>query len=123
MKDADFDLWLQGLSEDQVESLRNLRFLILEHTHGLQESVNKGKWLTNYVFYASQSGMVYAIGPKGKTKTTLHMMPYYGSAELQERHRTALSPFLTGKSCITFRKFSDLPTSNLVNIFVVGTPT
>jgi hypothetical protein len=122
MTDEDFDLWFQAFSEDQIKSLRSLRFLIMEHTNGLQESVNDGKWLTGFVFYSIGSSMIYAIGLKGKLKTTLHMMPFYGSAELQERHGTALSSFLTGKSCIAFRKYSDLPISNLVDIFELGTP-
>lgn len=122
MTDEEFDRWVQAFSEDQIESLRGLRSLILEYTNGLQESVNNGKWLTGYVFYSSASTMIYAIGPKGTLKTTLHMMPFYGSVALQRRHGAALAPFLTGKSCIAFRKFPDLPIRHLVNIFELGTP-
>ena len=121
MTDEDFNLWLQAFSDDQIESLCSLRSLITKHARGLKESANDGKWLAGYIFYSNASRMVYAIGPKGKTKTTLHMMPFYGSTVLQERHREALSPFLTGKSCIAFEKFSDLPISNLADIFEVGT--
>ena len=43
----------------------------------------------------TDSSMVYAIGPIAKSKTTLDMMPFYGSAKLQERRRaTAREPLL-----------------------------
>lgn len=122
MTDNDFDLWLDTFSNDQIDNMRSLRSLIIEHTNELDESVNEGKWLTGYVFYSKESSMVYAIGPKGKLNTTLHMMPFYGSALLQERHGKALAPFLTGKSCIAFRKFSDLPINNLIDILTSETP-
>lgn len=123
MTDEDFERWLQSYSEDQIDSLRRLRSLIIEHTNGLEESLNDGKWLKGYVFYSSGSNMIYAIGCKGNSKTTLHMMPFYGSAVLKERHGAALTPFLTGKSCIAFQKFSDLPISTLIDIFELGTAT
>lgn len=120
--DVEFEHWVAAYSDGQIRSLRSLRTLILKHTVGLGESINSGKWLTNYLFYSANSKMVYAIGPIGKSKTTLHMMPYYGSEVLQQKHGEALSPFLTGKSCIAFLDFSDLPINTLKSIFEVGTP-
>jgi len=72
------------------------------------------------VFYSADGQMIYAIGPKGKTKTTLHMMPYCGSPVLQERHGKALSTFLTGKSCIAFRRYCELPLEALTDIICRG---
>lgn len=123
MTDDEFDTWLKEFSRDQILSLSALRSLILKYTDELIESISEGKWLHGFVFYSIDSKMVYAIGPKGKSKTTLHMMPYYGSLVLQERHQAALSPFLSGKSCLAFQKYSDIPIDSLINILDEGTPT
>ena len=122
MTDEEFDDYLVEFTDDQIDSLRHLRLLIGQNADGLNEHVNTGRWLTGFVFYAALGQMIFAIGPRGKTKTTFHMMPYYGSPALQERHRDALSPFLTGKSCIAFRKYSDLPHDALSDIVRRGTP-
>lgn len=122
MTDDEFEGWLATFSMDQKISLHGLRALITKHTESLCEEINHGKWLTNYVFYTFESTMVYAIGPKGKSKTSLHMMPYYGSAALQEKYRPTLSPYLTGKSCIAFRNFNELPGSSVIGILEAGTP-
>ena len=122
MNDDEFEDFLEGCSEDQSDSLRELRLLIRANAEGLQETVNSGRWLNGSVFYTADGQMIYAIGPKGKTKTTLHMMPYYGSPFLQERHGEALATFLTGKSCIAFRRFSELPLDALTDIIGRGTP-
>jgi len=50
------------------------------------------------------------------------MMPFYGSALLQQRHGEVLAPFLTGKSCIAFRLLDDIPVDALVDIVERGTP-
>jgi len=122
MTDEEFDDFLSGCSDDQVSSLRALRLLIGRNAEGLHETVNSGRWLHGYVFYSAVGQMIYAIGPKGKTRTTLHMMPYYGSAVLQERHGTALAAFLIGKSCIAFRTYSELPLEAVIDIIRRGTP-
>ena len=122
MTDEEFAEHLVGCSDDQVDSLRALRRLISTNTQGLDEGVNDGRWRNGYVFYSADGQMIYAIGPKGKTKTTLHMMPYYGSPSLQELHGDALSSFLTGKSCIAFRKYSELPLGAVTDIICRGTP-
>ena len=122
MTDHEFEVYLSGLTADQRESLRALRSLIGRHASGLEETVNAGRWLNGLVFYSFAGQMVYAIGPKGSTKTTFHMMPFYGSPELQERHGAVLAPFLTGKSCIAFRRLADLPVYALEDILRTGTP-
>ena len=122
MTDDEFEGFLADCSDDQVTSLRGLRSLIEQNAGGLDEGVNTGRWLNGFVFYSAHGQMIYAIGPKGKTKSTLHMMPYYGSPVLQERHGEALSTFLTGKSCIAFRRYSELPLDALTDIVRRGTP-
>lgn len=122
MTDEEFEGYLQGFSDDQVDALRQLRLLITKNCDGLQESINQGRWLNGFIFYSAAGQMVYAMGPKGTTKTTLHMMPFYGSPALQERHREALSDLLTGKSCIAFRSYSELPLDAVTDILRSGTP-
>jgi len=122
MQDEAFQRWCGEFSDVQIASLGNLRSLILENTQELDETINEGKWLNNCVFYSYKSKMVYGIGPKGKTKVTFHMLPYYMSSQLQEKHGPTLAPFLTGKSCIAFEDFTKLPITNLVDILKTGIP-
>ena len=122
MTDEEFEEYLVACSDDQADALLHLRSLIGQNSEGLDECVNTGRWLNGFVFYSALGQMVYAIGPKGKTKTSFHMMPFYGSPVLQERHGAALSTFLTGKSCIAFRRYSEVPLDALTDIVRRGTP-
>lgn len=122
MTDDEFELYLQPLHSDQVEAICGLRDAISKHAPGLEERINDGTWLPGLIFYLASASMIYAIGTRGRTKTTLHMMPYYGSLELQTRHRDARGPFLAGKSCIAFRLLSDVPMDALIDILERGTP-
>ena len=121
MLESEFDAWLATASFDQTTSIRQLRRLILENSRGLQESINRGKWLAGYIFYSHNSKMIYAIGAKKGKKVSFHMMPYYGSPTLQAKYGKALEKFQSGKSCIEFVNFSDLPESALVAIIRSGT--
>jgi hypothetical protein len=60
--------------------------------------------------------MIFALGPKTKGRSVFHMMPLYGSVDLQARHTATLKPWLTGKSCITFRRVGDVPFEALEDI-------
>ena len=103
MTDEEFEGYLQGFSDDQVDALRQLRLLITKIATDCGESINRGRWLNGFIFSAAGQ-MVYAMGPRGNGQNdAAHMMPFYGSPVLQERHREALSDLLTGKSCIAFR--------------------
>ena len=120
MNEGEFSNWLIGCSPEQELSLRALRTLVKENTEELSEEVNLGKWLAGYIFYSKGSRMLFAMAPQGKAKVTFHMMPYYGSPQLQLRYQGELKLFLTGKSCIAFKNFSDLPRSALVAIVREG---
>jgi hypothetical protein len=118
----DFDRYVADLSADQASALTELRAVMAGHAPFLDEAVNQGRWLNGLIFYSVVDTMVFAMGPRGKSKTVFHMMPYYGSPVLQERHRDELTPFLTGKSCITFRRYQDLPAGVVTDIVASGAP-
>ena len=120
MNEGEFSSWLAGCSPEQELSLRALRALVKENSEELSEDVNSGKWLAGYIFYSKGSRMLFAMSPQGKARVTFHMMPYYGSPQLQLRYQGDLKPFLTGKSCIAFKNFSELPRSALVAIVREG---
>jgi hypothetical protein len=121
MTDAELDAYLADLSPAQCEAIRGVRALIAQHDPGLRERVIDGKWLTGLIGYCAADGEpIYALGPRGKDKITLHLMPYYASRDLQERHGAALERFLTGKSCLEFRKLDDLPLDAIVEILEAG---
>jgi hypothetical protein len=122
MSGPEFDRHVADLSPDQASALREIRAVMAAHAPFLDESVNEGRWLNGLVFYSVVGTMVFAMGPRGKSKTVFHMMPYYGSPVLQERHAGDLSPFLTGKSCIAFRRYEDLPDGVLADIVASGAP-
>lgn len=122
MDDAEFGRYVQELDPDQQDAIGRLRGLMLTLAPELDEAVNDGRWLKGLIFYTTGGHMMFAVGPKGSKKTVFHMMPFYGSAGLQAAHRDALAPFLTGKSCITFRRFDDLPMEAVADIIERGTP-
>ena len=122
MTEDEFQEFVAPCGDDQRAGQTGLRDLVLRHSTGLDEAVNTGRWLTGFVFYSTSGQMVYAFGPKGRTKISFHMMPYYGSAVLQQRHGRTLDPFLTGKSCIAFRRLDDVPVDALIDIVERGTP-
>ena len=119
---AELGAYVADLHEDQAAAVLGLHALVTAAAPDLGVAVNDGKWLRGLIFFSAGPNMVYAVGPKGTTKTVFHMMPFYGSPVLQERHGPALAPFLTGKSCITFRRFDDLPAEALTDIVGRGTP-
>jgi len=122
MDEVEFAQYTSGLDADQQDAVTQVRGMMLTLAPDLVESVNDGRWLNGLIFYSACGSMLFAVGPKGAKKTVFHMMPFYGSAALQSAHREALAPFLTGKSCITFRRFDDLPVHNIADIIERGTP-
>lgn len=122
MTDDEFEAWLAGRTEDQCAAMGWVRSLVTGHAPDLDESVTTGRWLAGFVFYSAVEQMVFAIGPKDKTKTTFHMMPFFGSPVLQERHGSALAPFVTGRSCIAFRRAGEVPAEAPIDIIEQGTP-
>ena len=114
--------YVQQFSPDQAESIRTLREIILKNAPGLIEEIDDGKWFGGLLTYTTPSGQfVFALGPRSNGYTTFHMMPFYGSKSLQEKHTQSLKKFLSGKSCIKFLHATDLPQEALVDIIANGT--
>lgn len=121
MDDSVFASYIENLSVQQASTVALIRAIVTANAPQLRESVNAGRWLSNYLFYSADASMIYAIGPKAANKTAFHMMPYYGSALLQEKHGEQLGPYLTGKSCVTFANPEQVPIAALEDIVASGT--
>jgi hypothetical protein len=107
---VELDIFLTSASPGQQVIVRTLREIITRRAGGLAERVNTGKHLTGYLFYEGPGDqMVFAIGLTAARTVTLHLMPYYGSRELQDRHGAVLGPFQVGKSCLRFADPAELP--------------
>lgn len=117
LSDQEFSKYVSSCNKDQTDNILAVRELILEHCPDLVEAVDDGKWFGGLLTYNTPTGMfVYALGPRTGGFTTFHMMPYYGSTGLQERHGPLLKKFLTGKSCIKFKQFAELPEASIRDI-------
>ncbi len=117
LSDSEWTTYLDPLDPAQRESVAAIRNLIAEAHLNLDEAVETGKWWTGLLVYSTVEKVpVFALGPLSGGFTTFHMMPYYGSAELQSRHGTALRKFLSGKSCIKFKSADQLPLDSLKDI-------
>ena len=121
LSDAEFDHYTASLEPHQAGAISAVRNLIRELNPGVVERIDDGKWFVGLLTYSTPEGaFLYALGPRSG-RTTFHMMAYYGSKALQERHGPSLKPFLTGKSCIRFDSFEQLPEGALRDI-IEGSP-
>jgi hypothetical protein len=77
--------------------------MILETDPTLSERIDEGKWFGGMLVYDAPSGFfLFALGARAAGKSTFHMMPYYGSKELQSKYGPSLKKVLSGKSCALF---------------------
>jgi hypothetical protein len=107
---VELDIFLSSASPGQQAIVRTLRDIITRRASGLAERVNMGKELKSYLFFEDPGGkMVFAIGLTAARTVTVHLMPYDGSRELQDRFGAAFGPFLVGKSCVRFADPAELP--------------
>lgn len=114
---TEIDAYFAPLNAEQREAISRIRSLILERCPELTEEIDQGKWYTGLLtFSAPKVGIVYALGPRAAGATTFHMMPFYGSELLRERHGAALKPTLSGKSCLKFKRYEQLPEEAIVDI-------
>lgn len=110
LSSVELDIFLTSASPDQRAIVRTLRDIIIQRAGGLAERVNKDKELTGYLLFEGPGNrLVFAIGLTGARTVTLHLMPYAGSRELQDRYRAVLGPFQVGKDCLRFADPAELP--------------
>lgn len=116
-----FATYLAPLTPLQAEGVWELKKLINKYAPNLEEQIDNGKWYKGLITYKTPDGnFVYAVGPRTGGFTTFHMMPYYASGDLQTHYGAELKKFLSGKSCIQFKQFSDIPKEALVDIIKQG---
>ena len=121
LTDEAFAVYLQPLTPEQAEAITAMRSLLAAHAPEFIEQVDDGKWYGGCLTYTHPAGrFVFALGPRAHGFTTFHMLPFYESAALRDHHGTALKKFLTGKSCIKFKKYADLPEASLIDIIKAG---
>jgi hypothetical protein len=122
---VEIDIFLSSASPGQQAIVRALRDIITRRASGLTERVSTGKELIelkSYLIFEGPGGhMVFAIGLTAARTVTVHLMPYDGSRELQDRHGAALGPFLVGKSSVRFADPAELPADAIAAI-VDATP-
>ena len=121
LPDSAFDDAVATWSPAQQQRAREVRAAIVASAAELRERVQDGRWLTGYVVYEANGSVVAAIGPTAKDTVTVHLMPYYGSVALRERHADALERFASGKSCLRFRPADHLPAAAITAV-VAATP-
>ncbi|EAR10179.1 hypothetical protein [Reinekea blandensis] len=104
---------------------KTLQF-IRERAPELFEREGATKWTEGHRVFFDPEGpddqYTFMVGALKNGNVTWHMMPIYAVPELKERWATALRPFLSGKSCIQFKSFDELPQDALDDIVRKGTP-
>jgi hypothetical protein len=117
---VEIEIFLSSASPGQQAIVRTLRDIITRRASGLTERVNTGKELIelkSYLIFEGPGGqLVFAIGLTAARTVTVHLMPYDGSRELQDRHGAALGPFLIGKSRVRFADPAELPADAIAAI-------
>jgi hypothetical protein len=110
LSSVELDIFLTSASPDQRAIVRTLRDIISRRAGDLAERVNKDKALTGYLLFEGPGDrLVFAIGLTGASTVTLHLMPYQGSRELQDRYGAAFGPFQVGRDRLRFAAPAELP--------------
>ncbi len=109
-----------------IEINKVLEFIRI-HAPSLKEKAGSTKWSQGHTVFCfnneeTDGAYVFMIGALKSGKVTWHMMPLYGVEEVKEKYTDNLKPFQSGKSCIQFKSFDDLPLSDLEKIVSEGTP-
>lgn len=113
-------------NEDTLREIEKTVSFIRKHSKNLVEKPGDSKWTEGHLVFAFQDdapGMyAHMVGALKNGKVTWHMMPMYGVSEMKEKWSDVLAPFVSGKSCINFKQFEDLPAEALLDIVQQGTP-
>jgi hypothetical protein len=119
---SELERYLANVTDRQARNIQSLRTLILARHPDSIEAVDQGKWFGGMLTYTSPEGMfLFAVGPRNDGTTSFHAMIYYCSPQLNEKHGIALKKFLTGKSCMKFKEFEDLPLEAVTDIIGADT--
>lgn len=122
LSDEQLEGYLEPMTEEQRAGIRAVRGWVADANLDLIEEIDTGKWFGGLLTYHSDDRIfVFALGPLKDGFTTFHMMAFYGSKALQERHGPALMKLLSGKSCIKFKHVSQVPEEALRDI-IAATP-
>ena len=97
---------------------------IRKHAPDLIEVEGDSKWTKGNVIFREdfdKPGMyTFMLGALANGKVTLHLMPLYGIKSLKDKYTTEFKSVSSGKSCIAFKYFNDLPLSALQDIIENG---
>lgn len=122
LSQEEFEAYVVPMTVEQAECIRSLRSLVCNAVPNLVEEIDQGKWFGGLLTYYTEDRIhAFALGPLKGGFTTFHMMPYYGSSVLQERHGVVLKKFLSGKSCIKIKDVAQIPIDAIRDI-VASTP-
>lgn len=113
-------------SEETLAEINQTLTFIRKFDKTLVEKPGDSKWTdghTVFCFENDEPGMyTHMVGALKNGSVTWHMMPMYGVTEMKEKWGDALSSFVSGKSCIKFKTFSELPQDALEDIVKNGGP-
>ena len=115
------DDYLDQLPEDRQADMRALRDLILEHLpEGYEEAMNWGMItyqvpLSIFPDTYNHQPLMYAALASQKHYMSLYLTSVYVDPArkklFEEKYKTSGKPLNAGKSCVRFKKISDLPLS------------
>jgi len=113
-------------TDQQDTEIDRVRAFIREHAPYLIEAAGDSRWTEGKILFRFESdepGMyAYMVGPLKNGKISWHLMPLYAVESIRDQCEALLKPFVTGKSCIAFRSFDDLPLDTLTTVVRDGTP-
>jgi len=111
-------------SEATLSEIEACVRFIRKHAKDLIEMEGDSKWTKgNLIFRETfdKEGMyTFMVGALASGKVTLHIMPLYAINEFKEKYKDSFAPFSSGKSCIQFKHFKDLPKKELEDIIKNG---
>ncbi|BCE03080.1 hypothetical protein [Marinicellulosiphila megalodicopiae] len=98
---------------------------ISKHAPELIELEGDSKWTQGNLLFRfpedEQGFYAFMLGALASKKVSLHIMPLYGIEHFRVKYEQAFKPFISGKSCIQFSKFNDLPQKALLDVVKNGT--
>jgi hypothetical protein len=107
--DQELDTHMSDWTSEQADAVRRFRNLVRELDPGLDERLAADGMFAGMLTFNREGMFIYAAGRRAGGRSSLHLMTYYGSAELQRRHGAAMKKVMAGKSCLAFHRWDELP--------------